>query len=137
MNTKTKKSAIKKLKKLSEKELVANLKNWNNLTEAEKDLIINQLENNYLDERKICENALNYFWFLNENHINRFNSTVNDSISIQDYLDECAYNEELENWEGDLEELIKEFEEYYEREIALNLCYELEQSIEEIKNSLE
>lgn len=92
--------------------------------EIDKDDLINWFYEKYIDNREICVSALNYFWFLDDSHIGRFNSTVNDDIygDTEEYL---QYQVDWDDWDEDIEKLAKQVREYCERTVALNLSYDL------------
>lgn len=121
-----------KQKTLSDKENLQSLINYPNLTEREQETIQDWLLTK-IDESQISRNALDYFWFLNNKQIDRFNSTVNDSFSIAEYLEEYI---NWENWDENLDKLISDIEGAWEQEIALNLCYELTENIEQIQREI-
>lgn len=111
---------------------ITKLKNYPNLKEHEKEELQEWLLNEYLSERDICHNALDYFWFLDSNHIDRFNSTINDTIGedLAEYLD---YQIEWQEWNEDIGNLVSKIKEYLEESMAKTLCYELRESIEVVE----
>lgn len=108
------------------------LNNYKNLEEEEAEEVVNWLLEKHINERHICENALDYFWFLNNNDIDRFNSTVNDNIfdDIKEYLD---YKVDWKKWDGDLEVLIDKIKRFCEESMAISLKFELKESIKQVR----
>lgn len=124
----------KNFEELSEEKKIKVIKQFNSLSKDSQGEIESWLYENYVDEGDICRNALDYFWFLNSDWVDRFNSTVNDNIS--DDFNEWLEDYDWENWNESLETFKKEFAEFVEQRVAFNLCYELKESIEGVENQV-
>ena len=112
---------------------IERLKIFTELDKDEKSEIVEWLIDDCVDKKEIKKSALGYFWFVDENDIQRFNSTMNDNI-FNDTTDYLNYSVDWEKWnkEFDFWKLIDNIKSYVEFSMVENLKEEIKEAINDI-----